>query len=428
MEPQLDDEITQFLRSINSTNQDGETDQNNTEEVVDVYFIPRQKIASESDIVDAAAPVPVQSTQGPSALVTVAVLFFCLSLPVSSIAFQLYFMLHPPVATVTIIPDTKTVTFTGTLPLGRLTHAITLYQAQTVPTTGRGHQDARAATGTLTFYNASFSAQVVSAGSVFVGSDGTQTQTDMTINVPANNPPQDGIASVSAHAVTPGSHGNIQALGINSATSDSLFVKNLDAFSGGQDARDFPIVTKRDIESAAAPLKTTLSSAMTGALAGELRIGEELLALPCGPSVESNHQPGDEASKVTVTVSQTCDGIAYSGQELHTRAAQLLTSKAATKLGAGYSRIGSLQVSIKGATITGATPTLRFSSVGTWVFGLTTQEQTHIKKAIAGKVPQEAIHILSSLPGVRSASLQWNSQAKLPTDARYIHLIFVIPA
>src|SRR5437016_1850617 len=91
MEPKLDDEIAQFLRSINSTNQEGGADQNNTEEVVDVYFIPRQKIEPQCDIVES---VPTQSTGGASALITVAVLFFCLSLPVSSIAFQLYFMLH----------------------------------------------------------------------------------------------------------------------------------------------------------------------------------------------------------------------------------------------------------------------------------------------------------------------------------------------
>src|SRR5207237_1013424 len=98
----LSNEVEQFLQSLNNTDHEGDADQNDTEEIVDVYFIPREKIAPQSDIIDAT---PAQPTGGPSALVTVAVLFFCLSLPVSSIAFQLYFMLHPPVATVTIVPS-----------------------------------------------------------------------------------------------------------------------------------------------------------------------------------------------------------------------------------------------------------------------------------------------------------------------------------
>src|SRR2546423_7481830 len=183
----LNSEVERFLQSLNDADREEATNQDEPQETIDVYFVRREEgIAPQGDIVDAAS-VPVQSTQGPSAWVTVAVLFFCLSLPISAILFQVYFMLNPPVAVVTLVPETKTVSYDGMLPLGRLTHAVTLYQSQTVSTTGRGHQDARAATGTLTFYNASFSAQVVSAGSVFVGSDGTQIQTDTTVSIPANN-------------------------------------------------------------------------------------------------------------------------------------------------------------------------------------------------------------------------------------------------
>ncbi len=419
----LSDEVEQFLRSLNSTDQEEATDRQEPQETIHVYFV-REEPEPEPDVVDAT---PIQSTQGPSAVFTMVTVFFCVGVLLSSILFQLYLVANPPIATIAIVPNTRTVTFSSMLLLGRLLPPIRLYQSQTVPTTGRGHQDARAATGTVTFYNAAFSAQTVPAGSVFVGSDGTEIQTDETISVAANSPPQDGIASAAAHAVTPGSHGNIQALDINGTVSSSLFAKNLDAFSGGQDARDFPIVTHRDINTTAAPMKPILAHSMTGALQGELRAGEGLLALPCSLTVESNHQVGDEASKVTVVVTESCTAIAYDDQALRTRAAQLLTSKAAKNLGAGYSRIGSLQVSVKGATITGATPNLAFSSVGTWAFGLSGTAQERLKHIIAGRVPQDAVRLLRAQAGIQNASLQWDEQTKLPKDSKFIHFVFVIP-
>jgi hypothetical protein len=51
----------------------------------------------------------------------------------------------PPTVTVTIMPTSQTLSLTGTFQLGRLLQPITISQSQTVPTTGKGHQDARSA-------------------------------------------------------------------------------------------------------------------------------------------------------------------------------------------------------------------------------------------------------------------------------------------
>jgi Baseplate J-like protein len=424
---QLSNEVERFLQSLNDADREEATSQEEPEEIIDVYFIPRMEPEEpeepEEDVVEA---IPAQSPQRTSTLFTLATVFFCVGLLLSSILFQLYLAFNPPIAVVTLVTDARTITLTGTVTLGRLTHAITLYQSQTVPTTGRGHQDARAATGTITFYNALFSSQTIPAGSVFVGADGIQVQTDATVSVPANNPPRDGIIGVAAHAVTPGRQGNIQALDINSATSSSLFVKNLDAFTDGRDERTFTIVTKRDIDTTAVPMKPILAHSMRGALEGELKTNEELLVLPCLPAVESNHQPGDEAAKVTITVSQTCDGIAYSGQELQTKATELLTHLAMTKLGAGYTLVGNVQVIVHRAIIIGMTPNLMFSSQGKWIYGLSGIAQEHLKRLIAGKTAQEAEHILSALPGIKNVAMQWDETTKLPKDPQHIKFLVLV--
>src|SRR5207237_9532180 len=116
----------------------------------------------------------------------------------------------------TLLNQTQAQTTSATLPIRavpgelqrRLPPALTSSQSPTVQATGRGHQDARAASGTLIFYNGAFSPQTINAGTVYTGSSGVQVATDQTVTIPAASPPYLGQASITAHAVNPGSSGN----------------------------------------------------------------------------------------------------------------------------------------------------------------------------------------------------------------------------
>src|SRR5260370_185116 len=151
----------------------------------------------------------------------------------------------------TTLPDTpelcqegKTVEVKATGKIGGVVRPASLRQEKTVTTTGNGHQDARAATGTVTFYNGSNTPQTSNAGPVFTGNDGIQVATDIDADIPAANPPIEGQPTVPAHALNPNAKAKTQAYEINLAVSINLTVKNLSNFSGGQDARDFQTVTK----------------------------------------------------------------------------------------------------------------------------------------------------------------------------------------
>src|SRR5258708_38853972 len=218
--------------------------------------------------------------------------------------------ISPPIATIILIPKSQAIALNATVQLGRVLPPTTLSQEKTVATTGRGHQDARAATGTVTFYNGSNTEQTINAGTVFTGNDGIQVATDIDATIPAANLPVVGQATVPAHALTANAKGNIQAYDINLAVSSDLTVKNLSNFSGGQDERDFQTVTGQDIAQAAAPWKTSLAQSMQGALTGQLQSGEALVTPPCTPKVSTDHQIGDEATQAKVTVSETCSGAA----------------------------------------------------------------------------------------------------------------------
>ena len=200
------------------------------------------------------------------------------------------------------MPKSQTVTLSGTVQLGRVVPPITISQSQTTPATGKGHQDARVATGSVTFYNGLFTKQFNASGTVYTGSDGVAIVTTQDAAIPPGSPSTGyGTLTIPAQAMQAGARGNIQAGDIAIAINNGLLVRN-SQFSNGQDQRDYHYVTFADITYAAAPLKTTVAQSITGALHGQLRLHEQLQLLPCSPSVSSDHQPLDEATIFKVKV------------------------------------------------------------------------------------------------------------------------------
>jgi len=446
------EEVTKLLASLDGQQENTEphpaTPIPDTQEPIqDVYiqyiFIEREEEEDEQDIIDSTLtetepdtnvpftppPQPLTKTQARDEQTSKHVGLFMMSLLVflclTSIALQLHFILNPPIATIILIPKSQTISLNVTVRLGRVIPPTTLSQEKTVPTTGHGHQDARAATGTVTFYNGSNTPQTVTAGTVFTGNDGIQVATDTDATIPAANPPVFGQATVPAHALTANAKGNIQAYDINLAVSSDLTVKNLSNFSGGQDARDFQTVTKQDIANAATPLKTTLAQSMQGALTGQTKSGEALVTPTCTPTISADHQVGDEATQVKVTLTETCSGVAYDTQELESSATQLLTAQALKKLGAGYSLLGDVQVTTTTATVTASHPIIAFSCTGVWVYALSDAAQEHIKDLIKGKTTQDAIRLLQTLPGIERVSTSWDVNTNLPKDRKNIRLVLI---
>jgi len=399
------------------------------QETIHVYFV-REEEAAHKDvrIVESTPPIRPQRKSDLPAYTTI--LFF-LFLIFSCLALQLYLVFNPSTASVTLVPRSQTVTLTGSLQLGRLLNPLTLRQSQTVPTTGKGHQDAKLAQGTITFYNGQFASVFVPAGTKLIGARGIRIITNQDATIPSANPPVFGQATIAAHAIQPGRTGNIPAYDISVACcAVSVLAKNIHPFIGGQDARDFSTVRKQDIHTPAAQLLSQLNPSMHGALLGQLSPLEQLQLLPCRPTVTSDHPVGTEATRVTVSVSETCSAVAYTSQTLETKATDLLTRQAVTKAGAAYSLLGAIRVSITQATTTHAPHPLvfiSFAATGTWVYALNHREQQQIKELIAGKTKSVALHELLSLPGVEKAAISWGDDTQLPKNSRYIHIrLFVM--
>src|SRR5215469_13786484 len=203
--------------------------------------------------------------QRPYYLLVVGTVLACLLF----VAVSLIVPLLTPSAIVTIIPRQEHLSLTTSIPIqGRLLPSFTLSQSISVPATGKRHQDATRAAGTITFYYGLFTAQTIAAGTLLTGNDGVQVATDQAAIIPAATPPIFGQTTVSAHAIGAGSQGNIPAYDINQACcATAILAKNTTPFQGGAEARNYVLVTRADIDAATRTITATLEKSEHAALA-----------------------------------------------------------------------------------------------------------------------------------------------------------------
>ncbi len=144
-----------------------------------------------------------------------------------------------------LIPNTPAWTVTTiTVPAHFISRQWTVTVAL-VPT-GRQPYPATNATGTLTIYNGSAFTQELPAHFLVTTSDGLEITTDQTVLIAPAIPPTWGTATISAHALVAGIQGNIPAGAINQTYGNALYLKNLTAFAGGQEAYTKQYITAGD--------------------------------------------------------------------------------------------------------------------------------------------------------------------------------------
>ncbi len=381
----------------------------------------------EAQVVDSQ---PVVSKKGSMIPAYVFCCFYVL-LIVFVLAFELDVFFNPPVAIVTITLKSQMVIFNGTLQLGRVLPILTISQSQVSPATGKGHQDSKTATGVITFYNGEFQSVTIVKGTILTGASGIKVVTDQDATIPPGNPPNYGQIRVPAHALYVGIKGNIPADDISLACcATSVFAKNTTSFTGGQNERYFSTVSPTDINKISTQLHLRLKESMQAALQSQLQPEEQLYLLSCLPTVTSNHQIGQEATTVNVTVSETCRGVAYNKMELLQKATDRLSYQAAIKFGTGYSLSGKVKISVNQATMTHTSPPLVFLAIsvtGTWVYTLGKTMQQQIKRLIAGKNTAYAAEEIMSLPGVEHVSIHFAGiidTARLPESGHILLVVF----
>lgn len=308
-------------------------------------------------------------------------------------------------------------------------------QTATVPATGTYQQPTRVAMGEILFLNIAPYPQDVPPGSVLTASNGIQVKTLAQAQIPAGNPPQQGMATVPARAIDPGAAGNISAYALNNVqccdtgTITGVVAENPRPFAGGQDAASYTVVKPDDITAASTPLIQQQKQAGQAALRSQIHPDEQLAGdIPCTPSVQSNVPAGGRALQVQVTVKTTCRGEVYTRAEAQRKASALWSSQALSAHGAAY-RAGQIQIEAGKVTSTDATSgtlTLTFPVRGVVFYQVDRATLQRALAQIAGKSPKEAQALLLRIAGVSRVTITGTDQS-LPTDPTHITLTVSTP-
>jgi hypothetical protein len=337
---------------------------------------------------------------------------------------------------VTLIPDVRTLRMDTTLTIaehpragqaqGRPLETVSFTGSRTVPATGHGHEDAMRAAGVITFYNTDQQAYTIPAGETLTAPDGATIVTDRAVTVQAAILPEAGSAITPAHVAQAGSRGNIPAHSLYTRCCGSAFITatNATPFTGGQDARDYSYIQNSDIQNAATGLLAGLMPQAIAALSKEARPGEALVTPLCSPRTVSSGEAGAAVDSVTVSVTETCQSVAYLTDSLGQVATNALAGSGNL---AGFAQAGATQVTVNGSACAGHAAFLKVSLSGTWLYRFTRSDLTRLKALIAGKSTAKAETLLAKAQGVRQASVRvqrLDFKDLLPADPSRISIQF----
>ena len=212
-----------------------------------------------------------------------------------------------------------------------------------------------------------------------------------------------------------------------------ITVKNLNAFSGGQDPQNYTFVQQSDIDGIVNPLEQQLTTEAQNNVKGQKKAGEQYInpsnPLQCTPNVVSNHQAGDKASSVTSTVKVTCTAQVYDQQAAETMAVTLYKNDSTINPGPGFALSGPVTAHLTQATVVDnkGTVSLLVDAQGTWVYQITSAQEKAWAQHIKGMSKQAAQDYLQGQPGVSAVTIQLSSGNTLPTDPNQISFVINAP-
>jgi len=353
-----------------------------------------------------------------------------------------------PSATVTIVPASLNLHITSTIAAvtgtpnishhevrARLISVTTRPQEAAIPTTGKGHIPALRATGSVTFYNQLTISQTIASGTVLTGVDGVQVVTEQVAFIPAALPPVEGQVTVPARALQAGPKGNITVHDINTLCCvEGVAVQNLVAFTGGEQAHEYPAVSQQDFNGVSEPLTTALTHhAQTTFYAQMLPNEKEVTPPQCTSTVQPDHPVGSEATWVSVVVAVTCRGEVYDMQAAKALGIALLTEQAEKGLGPSYSCLGHIAASITQVRPISAhhsTLSLIVKAEGIWSYRFSSTRLHTFARLVAGKGVKEAKVLLQKMQGVHAVTIviSRGGSAVLPSnpDQITVQLLIVI--
>jgi serine/threonine protein kinase len=352
----------------------------------------------------------------------------------------------PLPATVTITPTSKTVQDTfvmqgvngNTNPNNNDQVAVrqlssTQTNTKQVPLTHL-HQDAQSATGTITFLNSSTNASTIKQSKTTFQVGNVKIVIDQNAVIPGSNSLQQQQITLSAHAVQPGSAGNIPALTINQSPccgNSNISAQNLNAFAGGTDAADYNYLKPDDVTAVTNTDQGTLKTNAQNDIKSQMKPSEQLLGdINCDPpktteDIQPNTPQANTVTAANVTLSVTCTGKVYDSSIVQTIAQNALKQKASTDPGTGYVQTGNIVTQPQQPQVQqDGNVTFSVIASGVWSYQWTDTMRQDLLNEIKGKSVNDAQAILNSHPGIASVTIALRDGGNiLPSDVTQIAFI-----
>ncbi|HLZ57871.1 MAG TPA: protein kinase [Ktedonosporobacter sp.] len=326
---------------------------------------------------------------------------------------------------------------------------------KTVHATGKGHQDAISAKGTIILSNPS--------ENVFFGADATSNTTnsftataggltvasDVAQYTPIN---VGGSASLPVHIEQAGANGNVSAHyfdgtyifhqfkdNVDTGHTYTATLSNPDPFSGGQDAQDFTYLQQQDIDSVVNPLMDSLTTSAKAEVQKQILPNEKAVAadLPGGnvtdnifcsnPDVGGN-KVNDHVIDAPLTIAVTCQTDVYDPQQARDMAISWLKDDATQQLGASYQLADNVVVTTGSVVSVSGNIMITVATEGIWVYQFSQEQRHQIAQSITGKAQDDALVILDSQQGVVKATLSTSGGflgTALPWSAENIQITLV---
>ena len=292
---------------------------------------------------------------------------------------------------------------------------------------GTTQQSATYASGLLSIYNMAPRIIIVPAGTVFIAPSGIQISTDTEADLPVGHLPQMGKSTVSAHALQPGSGGNVDVTTWNNCPTcqPGVIAKNFQAFSGGQDAMTMPKLNQADISHATDHLVTQLTTSTRQLLVQSMHADEKLLSSHCQPTIQPNRVPGSQVAETVVVVMMECKGETYNQSQASQRAQVLVTTQIDTMYTGTYNLLGPvslLEDHISPPPYHPGAFSIAFHLEGRWVAQLNFEDLHQLTQTFGGMDSNNVRTLLLRKPGVQKVVVPGNF---LPQDASHISLRIV---
>ncbi len=263
--------------------------------------------------------------------------------------------------------------------------------------------------------------------------------TDVPAFIPPANPPYLGSVSVPAHALKAGTNGNIGPRSINQpccVSDDSITVRNVLAFSGGQDPQPYTFVKQSDLTGAADSLERALSPTAKGLLQKQVRPNEMPVSpIQCAREVDADHAANERVVRVRVTVALTCGGWVFDSVAARSIAAALLQGEVLKRLGTNYALVGNVSTTFQQVALKDVKQGVIFLLIragGLWVYQFSNTQKLSLVRLIVGKSQEEARTLLLKQEGVSQVDIQtawwvpWIIRDRLPENNDHITLNIVM--